>query len=357
MDPDASSSNLSHPSTFETSTAANLATLQAQLNALGLSFASLQASSSASSSSTSDIRIERLRPALPGKFDGLTTKDNDALSNFEFDLYSYFKLCNVTNEQQRLDFATTLLVGPAKTCWRAHVLGTTVNGGPTPARVDTFHKLIHELLAPEFQNSNFLRIARDDLARCKQADGTAVAYVHRFRRICLLITDLSDSERLDRFLRGLNHRLRLELAIHPPRDFDDACAIIERMESCDFSVRSSRVDYGPLASSSSYSHGPSPMDLSSLMQRAPANRDKASRGKDSRRPAPQRPSNSRSNAPPTASANRPVFTKLTDAERERLRSVDACLYCRTPHAGHVAADCPHKVGPSRVSPNAQRGPN
>ena len=33
---------------------------------------------------------------------------------------------------------------------------------------------------------------------------------------------------------------------------------------------------------------------------------------------------------------------LTDEERDSLRANDGCLYCRKPHAGHIAKNCPHR---------------
>ena len=34
-------------------------------------------------------------------------------------------------------------------------------------------------------------------------------------------------------------------------------------------------------------------------------------------------------------------SKLTQEQREELRANDGYLYCRQPHAGHIAANCPH----------------
>ena len=36
-------------------------------------------------------------------------------------------------------------------------------------------------------------------------------------------------------------------------------------------------------------------------------------------------------------------TPLTDQEREALRDVDGCFYCREPHSKHWASDCPVKM--------------
>jgi hypothetical protein len=140
---------------------------------------------------------------------------------------------------------------------------------------------------------------------------------------------------------------------------------VERLDSAERSTWGTRQDAGASASTS---HGPTPMDINSLIQRAPANtkRDKNGRFKPqnnkqnanfSRQPATPLQVTTES---PTVSttAERPRYTKLTDAERTRLAEAKACFYCRTANADHTARNCPLKINSSRAChPNGRRGPD
>lgn len=133
---------------------------------------------------------------------------------------------------------------------------------------------------------------------------------------------------------GLKPKFAEQLALNPPADFASTCATVERMESARV-LSSSKFHYTsthtqPPSSHVQFDLQPSyatPMDVTM------ANALQTSR--HMQRSSAKAPSN-----------QRPSFTKLTDAERARLMALGACLYCRTPHANHTAANCPYKRTPS-----------
>ena len=71
-------------------------------------------------------------------------------------------------------------------------------------------------------------------------------YVHDFRELALQIPDLSEAEKLDRFLRGLKPRLQRELAIRDPRTMDEAVNMAERIDTVDFASQRCSPTYSPL---------------------------------------------------------------------------------------------------------------
>lgn len=339
-------------------------TLSAQVLAFQAASASAAVATAATASSSprnAEPFTERMRMPAPPKFDGMSKKGQDTLSNWEFDMYCYFEACGMDDIKRQLRFTITLLDGPAKTCWRSHVVQTSdsVTNDRLPSQCDSFTSLVADILRHEFENANSQRMARDELANCTQT-GSAIMYVQRFRSICLTIKDLAPSERLDRFVRGLNVLLRRELAVHPPKDFDEACSVVERLEAAEHSVRNPRqfqTHFGRTPSSEQSD----PMDLSNLMQRGSVRRDNnRSNGRNHQAQLPPRQRNTvhsitNDSKKPSSNLNRPNFAKLTDAERERLRAVNACFYCRTPEADHTSSTCPLRSKPQHS--NVQRGPN
>ena len=53
----------------------------------------------------------------------------------------------------------------------------------------------------------------------------------RFRATCLKIADLSEAEKLDRFVRALVSDIRLQVELRGPRDFHEAAVFAERVDS------------------------------------------------------------------------------------------------------------------------------
>lgn len=279
------------------------------------------------STSSTPSGSERLRSQPPRVFDG-ASKDPNALLDFEYNLETYYTSCRITDPLAKLHHALTFLDGAAAACWRAHCKETEdPNGRATRERCNNISDLINVILKPEFLSPNYVLSARNELAKCTQT-GSVTDYIFTFRQICQRIPNLSTDERLDKFVRGLKHNLALELALHPPESFKEACATVERLESARRSIASPSFQHYPSHSFnqpvSSYpvpESQPTPMDMTNSMHTNRSHSDTRS----------------------VNSNSRPRFTKLTPAERERLDAVGACHYCRMPHAGHSATDCPSKT--------------
>jgi hypothetical protein len=140
-------------------------------------------------------------------------------------------------------------------------------------------------------------------------------YAQRMQELAMQVPDMTDAELLDRFMRGLKPRTRMEVTMREPQSFDEAAKLADRYDSLfspgfGFSRQPSGlgsrvvVPPAPFASQSAANPilpTPTPMKIDALQ----------------RRPAP-----------------------LTQEERTRLMKTGGCFYCR--QSGHVIANCPSK---------------
>ena len=88
--------------------------------------------------------------------------------------------------------------------------------------------MIHEQFRPE----DYGRCARDKLATMKQYARESVAnFVYRFRATCLRVLDLSEAEKLDRFVRTLVQDVRLQVESRGPNNFHEAAMFAQRTDA------------------------------------------------------------------------------------------------------------------------------
>ena len=70
------------------------------------------------------------------------------------------------------------------------------------------------------------------VARHRQFNKESIAnFVFRFRAMCLKINDLSEAEKLDRSVRALVSKIRLQEELRGPRDFHEPVVFAERVDS------------------------------------------------------------------------------------------------------------------------------
>ena len=56
-------------------------------------------------------------------------------------------------------------------------------------------------------------------------------FVYRFRATCLRVPDLSEAEKLDRFVRALVQEVRLHVELRGPNNFHEAAMFAERADA------------------------------------------------------------------------------------------------------------------------------
>lgn len=211
---------------------------------------------------------------------------------------------------RHVPYAASLLHGNAALWWRE-----TCESHRRPATWDDFCRMLREQFRPE----DYGRRGRDELATMRQYAKESVAdFVFRFRAMCLKILDLSEAEKLDRFVRALAQDIRLQVELRGPQDFHEAAMFAERADAVLTRVsgqdtckpwqkgqKGGFVQRPPLPnkgeSSAQGGGGPEPMELGMARKRT-----------------------------------------LTREEIATLRAQNACFYCQKPNAGHMARNCPEK---------------
>jgi hypothetical protein len=135
--------------------------------------------------------------------------------------------------------------------------------------------------------------AYDRLQRLSQKTSVN-AYNHEFRAIMLELPDMDQATRMNYYLRGLKDNLRPFVAMQQPATLAAAETIAERVDAVTFKPTNRTPGFRPNPAYRAPG-GPAPMDLDAI-------------------------------------------SKLTPAERDRLRRSGGCFRCR--QSGHLARDCP-----------------
>ena len=113
----------------------------------------------------------------------------------------------------------SLLRGNAALWWRE-----TCEGNRQPATWDDFCRMLHE----QFWPKDYGRHRRDELATMQQyGKESVVDFVFRFRATCLKIPDLSEAEKMDRFVRALAQDIHLQVELRGPQNFQEAAMFAE----------------------------------------------------------------------------------------------------------------------------------
>ena len=104
----------------------------------------------------------------------------------------------------------------------------TCEGNRRPATWEDFCRVLHE----QFQPKDYGRRERDELGGLRQYWKEIVAdFVSHFRTTCLKIQDLSEAEKLDKFVRALIQDIRLQVELRGPSHFHEATMFAERADA------------------------------------------------------------------------------------------------------------------------------
>ena len=225
------------------------------------------------------------KPVSPGNFHG---KQDESLDAWLFQVEQYIQLCSIPPHQQVI-FVSSLLRDNAAIWWRNQDRMLKLEGEQNTMYWPEFT----EALRQQFNPVNMPKRARDKLEFLKQKDSVH-NYVFEYQSLMLEIPDMSEADRLDRFVRGLKSRTKQEVDGRDPATLMEAIKIAER-----FDANTYVKPVQPRISQPFRNNIPKPdyMELDAIIK------------------------------------NR----SLTEAEKEYLRKIGGCFYCR--ERGHRASEC------------------
>ena len=273
-----------------------------------------------------------IKAAKPPMYSGDIGTDVEAWL-FQVGQYAY-----VTNipEAHRTKWAATYLTGKAATWWR----GQVVQHGHANVDGITWDQF-HEGMIAMFKPVNAKKIARDKLAALRQTHSVA-KYNFEITQLFLEIGDVGDNEKLDKYVRGLKDKIRLEVELTEPTTLKAAMTKAQRVDGITYHTR--MVQTGDYTTRNTYSAPTSesvPMELGIVDAENIGDTDadtlNAIGGRFSR---PSNSSNGRSMGNSFNRAGRRSFTPRQRENQEVFRYCQQhrlCLNCKEP--GHIARNC------------------
>ncbi len=259
--------------------------LQGQLSQAREQIASQQNALEEAASSYQTLKLEvnkksnhLVKPNKPESYSG-----KSSIRSWAIHMDNYLKNC--ANEEA-VSVASSYLIGPAHEWWIVH---QTTNTGST---IDSWEKLKDALIA-RFETLNKEKLARDKLATWKQIKDV-ITFNEDFQRIILDISDISESEKIDRYSRGLKSYIWKELCT---KDYDDLTVLMRDAQRVESAHKRLGGSYLKSYNSPSAEKQNDPMEIGNI-----------------------------------------EIKKLTPEEREECFKKGLCLRCRQP--GHIAKNCP-----------------
>ena len=165
----------------------------------------------------------------PSTFDGTSKQRVDV---WLFEMEQYIKAVNVPTKNQVI-IGTSYLSGAAKTWWMSHVAAAS-NRSNNIELITRWLDFTHSIMLA-FKPINSEKVARDKLFSLKQSS-SVIKYVYEFNMLCLDIPNISEDEKLDKFIRGLRQNVQTEVMIEDPVTLVKAMELAQRIDSIQWRV-------------------------------------------------------------------------------------------------------------------------
>jgi Ty3 transposon capsid-like protein/Zinc knuckle len=238
-----------------------------------------------------------LRPPQPDKYHG--QRDFLLLGNWIFSVDQYFVLTDMAVQKQA-PFVSTLLRDEALLWFRSNY----ENWDPaTPLTWEILRASMRQYFAPPNED----RRLQDEWANLKQ-HGTVFEYVSVLTALAMRIPGLSQTQILDKFIRGLKPKTRIEVELRDPKTPDEAYRLADRFDRIVYGVKNTSFltqnynRYTPTANANVNADYVEPMQIDTLRPRQP---------------------------------------RRSGRNLEQLRAKGLCFTCKKP--GHIAAHCPSQA--------------
>lgn len=174
---------------------------------------------------------------------------------------------------------------------------------------------VRDSLRNFFTPPNKDRRLQDEWARLHQI-GTVAEYISRFCNLVMQLPKQEQSMLVDKFIRGLKPKTRIELELKDPQNLDEAFRLADRYDAIVYRrVFNNEISNFSKPSSIEYEDGGEPMQLDALhIKKNLKGKHQGTKLRDNTR-----------------------LQKLSDEERIHLRKLEACFKCRK--TGHMAREC------------------
>src|SRR3954451_8515152 len=166
--------------------------------------------------SSTNIRIKQ-----PETYDGR----KGSVDLWIFQMQQYLLATSIKNDEQVVYLAMNLLRGDAATWWRHHFKKITDDGDKLPN-----WKQFERLLSRKFKPVNTTKVTRDTLARLRQTSSVK-AYNATFTSTILEIPTIGEEEMIDRYVRDLKEKVRVEVELCEPMHLEEAMRITDPFDT------------------------------------------------------------------------------------------------------------------------------
>lgn len=160
-----------------------------------------------------------LKPNKPEPYDG--TRDYLKVNTWLYTIERYLSLTQLASptaaisDHNRISFASSYLKGNAAVLWF-----NMVNNSRIPTSWDEFKTMI----IGEFVPADHTQRARDKLRKLRQISSVE-KYLSEYRNIVLMISDINEGEKLDRFIDGLRYNVKVEVMKSRCHSFEEVARI------------------------------------------------------------------------------------------------------------------------------------
>ena len=261
------------------------------------------------------IGLRNVKVHQPKTYNG--NRNFMVLGNWVFSVERYLSLMKIPKDEQVL-YISTLFESEALLWFRSKYEHTDYRSLRWPD--------IRDALELYFKPPNQDRRLQDQWATLRQV-GSVFDYVSKLEALAMQMTGVSEIQKLDKFIRGLKPKTRIEVELRDPKSTDEAYRLADRFD---------RIVYG---------------HYDSFLPTVSYDKDRAedTRGEPMQLDAM---SFARGSQRVQANAVRPQPIALGDRNRQERRERNLCFRCGKP--GHIAREC-HSKDTSLPNWNKKQG--
>lgn len=198
-----------------------------------------------------------LKPNKPDTYDG--TREYVTVNTWLYTIEQYLSLTQLSSpntpltDHNKIAFASSYLKGNAAVWW-FHI----VNSQESPATWGAFKAR----LISEFIPADHCRRARDKLRTLKQTSSVE-HYLSEYRNTILMIGDMHEGEKVDRFVDGLKYNVRVEVLKTNCSSFEECARLALNVDSAIWRARRGNSGFH-YTNNRVGDAGPTPMEIGNL---------------------------------------------------------------------------------------------